>query len=34
MIGVIDTERILAYNIGLGLHDVYFAHQIYELLKK
>lgn len=31
---VIDTERILAYNIGLGLHDVYFAHQIYELLKK
>ena len=29
-----DTERILAYNIGLGLHDVYFAHQIYELLKK
>lgn len=29
-----NAERILAYNIGLGLHDVYFAHQIYELLKK
>lgn len=23
-----DTERILAYNIGLGLHDVYYATQI------
>ena len=27
-----DNERILAYNIGLGLHDVWFAHQIYERL--
>lgn len=27
-----DKERILAYNIGLGLHDVYFANQIYTLL--
>lgn len=23
-----DSERILAYNIGLGLHDVWFAHKI------
>ena len=29
-----DTERILSYNIGLGLHDVYFANHIYEILKK
>ncbi|MBO7246895.1 MAG: ornithine cyclodeaminase [Bacteroidaceae bacterium] len=28
-----DTERILSYNIGLGLHDVVFAGKIYELLK-
>lgn len=27
-----DNERILAYNIGLGLHDVWFAHKIYERL--
>jgi ornithine cyclodeaminase len=27
-----DTERILSYNIGLGLHDVYFANKIYERL--
>lgn len=27
-----DTERILSYNIGLGLHDVYFANNIVELL--
>lgn len=27
-----DRERILAYNIGLGLHDVYFANKIYERL--
>ncbi len=26
------TERILAYNIGLGLHDIYFANKIYELI--
>ena len=25
-----DTERILCYNIGIGLHDVFFAHNIYE----
>lgn len=23
-----DSERILSYNIGLGLHDVFYAHQI------
>lgn len=23
-----DVERILSYNIGLGLHDVFYAHQI------
>lgn len=28
-----DTERILSYNIGLGLHDVVFANKIYDLLK-
>lgn len=27
-----DDERILSYNIGLGLHDVYFANKIYERL--
>ena len=27
-----DNERILAYNIGLGLHDVWFANKIYERL--
>lgn len=28
-----DTERILSYNIGLGLHDVVYASKIYEKLK-
>lgn len=28
-----DTERILSYNIGLGLHDVYYASKIYDMLK-
>lgn len=28
-----DTERILSYNIGLGLHDVLYASKIYESLK-
>ena len=27
-----DTERILSYNIGLGLHDVVYASKIYERL--
>lgn len=26
-------ERILAYNIGIALHDIYFAEKIYELVK-
>lgn len=28
-----DRQRILAYNIGLGLHDAYFAYKIYDLLQ-
>lgn len=28
-----DAERILSYNIGLGLHDVLYASRIYEMLK-
>ncbi len=28
-----DEERILAYNIGISLHDINFARHIYELLK-
>ena len=27
-----DTERILAYNIGIALHDVYFASRIYDMV--
>lgn len=27
-----DAERILAYNIGIALHDIYFAGNIYECL--
>lgn len=27
-----DTERILAYNIGLGLHDVLYAHKILQII--
>lgn len=29
-----DQERILAYNIGISLHDINFARHIYELLKE
>jgi len=29
-----NCERILAYNIGLSIHDIYYAAQIYNLLKK
>lgn len=25
-----DKERILAYNIGIAIHDIYFAYKIYE----
>jgi len=28
-----DTERILAYNVGVSMHDVYFAAQIYKMIK-
>lgn len=28
-----DSERIISYNVGLGLHDVYFASRIFDLLK-
>ncbi len=28
-----NKERILAYNIGIALHDIYFAGKIYEMLK-
>ena len=28
-----DRERILSYNIGLGLHDVVYASKIYDLLE-
>lgn len=27
-----DAERILAYNIGISLHDTYFASKVYELV--
>ncbi|MDR1227352.1 MAG: ornithine cyclodeaminase [Prevotellaceae bacterium] len=27
-----DKERIIAYNIGIALHDIYFASKIYNLL--
>lgn len=29
-----DTERILSYNIGLGLHDMVYASKIYQTLKE
>ena len=28
-----DRERILSYNIGLGLHDIYFAEKIFKYMK-
>ena len=27
-----DRERILSYNIGLGLHDVLFASKLYDMM--
>ncbi len=27
-----DTERILAYNIGVSIHDIYFASRIYDVI--
>ena len=29
-----DKDRILSYNIGLGLHDIVYASKIYEILKE
>lgn len=29
-----DDERILAYNIGIGLHDIYFGYKILNLVKQ
>lgn len=29
-----DAERILSYNIGLGLHDVFYAHQLLRLTRQ
>lgn len=29
-----DSERILSYNIGLGLHDVLYASKVYDLLSR
>ncbi len=29
-----DKERIIAYNIGISLHDVYFASKVYDLVKE
>ena len=29
-----DKERIISYNIGIGLHDVLFASKIYDLADK
>ena len=28
-----DSERILAYNIGVSMHDIYYAARIYQLLE-
>lgn len=29
-----DKERIIVYNIGLAIHDIYFANKIYDLMTK
>lgn len=29
-----DRERILVYNIGIAMYDIYFAYHIYQLLKE
>jgi ornithine cyclodeaminase/alanine dehydrogenase-like protein (mu-crystallin family) len=29
-----DNERILSYNIGIALHDIYYASKIYDMIKK
>ena len=28
-----DDERILVYNVGISIHDIYFASKIYQLMK-
>ena len=28
-----DCQRIISYNIGIALHDIYFAYQIYRMLE-
>lgn len=28
-----DQERIISYNIGLGIHDAFFGYHIYNLIK-
>lgn len=28
-----DQERILAYNIGIALHDIFFASKVYDMIK-
>ena len=28
-----DKERIISYNVGIGLHDIFFARKIYDALK-
>ena len=28
-----DKEKIMVYNIGIGMHDTYFALNIYNMLK-
>ena len=29
-----DDERILAYNIGASIHDIFFAASIYQLMEQ
>lgn len=29
-----DKERIIAYNIGLAMHDIYFSEEIYQIAKR
>ena len=29
-----DKERILAYNIGISIHDIYYAASIYKIMKE
>ncbi len=29
-----SKERILVYNIGMGLHDIFIGHKIYEIIEK